>query len=197
MDEYVELAAAEVPEGRAFTHPDRTQEDLAAIREMAAALRRVLAAPLPERPRPLVLDAARPGALQHRVVLCDERRLRASRAPELVGFFAERRPELDHTPLTTTDDELILEFPAHPGILSYSSLELADGNWGNLIVIDHDGGFATVYAHNQVNLVTRGERVSKGQVIAKVGMTGIAETPYVHFEIRQNAKAKDPLAFLQ
>jgi len=54
-----------------------------------------------------------------------------------------------------------------------------------------------VYAHNQVNLVTRGERVSKGQVIAKVGMTGIAETPYVHFEIRQNAKAKDPLAFLQ
>jgi len=136
MDEYVELAAAEVPEGRAFTHPDRTQEDLAAIREMAAALRRVLAAPLPERPRPLVLDAARPGALQHRVVLCDERRLRASRAPELVGFFAERRPELDHTPLTTTDDELILEFPAHPGILSYSSLELADGNWGNLIVID-------------------------------------------------------------
>ncbi len=84
---------------------------------------------------------------------------------------------------------------AEQGKVIYGGADLRD--YGNLIVIDHDGGFATVYAHNQVNLVTRGERVSKGQVIAKVGMTGIAETPYVHFEIRQNAKAKDPLAFLQ
>jgi len=84
---------------------------------------------------------------------------------------------------------------AEQGKVIYGGADLRD--YGNLIVIDHDGGFATVYAHNQVNLVTRGERVSKGQVIAKVGMTGVAETPYVHFEIRQNAKAKDPLAFLQ
>ncbi|MGH7387567.1 MAG: M23 family metallopeptidase, partial [Candidatus Methylomirabilales bacterium] len=81
------------------------------------------------------------------------------------------------------------------GKVIYSGAELRD--YGNLIVIDHDGGLATVYAHNQVNLVKRGERVGRGQVIAKVGMTGIAETPYVHFEIRQNAKAKDPLAFLK
>jgi len=84
---------------------------------------------------------------------------------------------------------------AEQGKVIYGGADLRD--YGNLIVIDHDGGFATVYAHNQVNLVTRGERVSKGQVIAKVGMTGIAETPYVHFEIRQNAKAKDPLVFLK
>ncbi|MGH7474372.1 MAG: peptidoglycan DD-metalloendopeptidase family protein, partial [Candidatus Methylomirabilales bacterium] len=84
---------------------------------------------------------------------------------------------------------------AEQGKVIYSGAELRD--YGNLIVIDHDGGLATVYAHNQVNLVKRGERVGRGQVIAKVGMTGIAETPYVHFEIRQNAKAKDPLAFLK
>jgi len=84
---------------------------------------------------------------------------------------------------------------AEQGKVIYGGADLRD--YGNLIVIDHDGGFATVYAHNQVNLVTRGERVSKGQVIAKVGMTGVAETPYVHFEIRQNAKAKDPLVFLK
>ncbi len=84
---------------------------------------------------------------------------------------------------------------AERGKVIYSGADLRD--YGNLIVIDHDGGFATVYAHNQVNLVKRGERVGRGQVIAKVGMTGIAETPYVHFEIRQNAKAKDPLAFLE
>jgi murein DD-endopeptidase MepM/ murein hydrolase activator NlpD len=84
---------------------------------------------------------------------------------------------------------------AEKGKVIYSGADLRD--YGNLIVIDHEGGFATVYAHNQLNLVKRGERVSKGQVIAKVGMTGIAESPYVHFEIRQDAKAKDPLAFLK
>jgi murein DD-endopeptidase MepM/ murein hydrolase activator NlpD len=84
---------------------------------------------------------------------------------------------------------------AERGKVIYSGADLRD--YGNLIVVDHEGGFATVYAHNQVNLVKRGERVGKGQVIAKLGMTGIAETPYVHFEIRQNAKAKDPLAFLK
>lgn len=83
---------------------------------------------------------------------------------------------------------------AERGKVIYSGADLRD--YGNVIVIDHDGGFATVYAHNHVNLVKRGERVGRGQVIAKVGMTGIAESPYVHFEIRQNAKAKDPLAFL-
>jgi len=84
---------------------------------------------------------------------------------------------------------------AERGKVIYSGADLRD--YGNLIVIDHDGGFATVYAHNQVNLVKRGERVGRGQVIAKVGMTGIAETPYVHFEIRHEAKAKDPLTFLK
>lgn len=84
---------------------------------------------------------------------------------------------------------------AERGKVIYSGADLRD--YGNLIVIDHDGGFATVYAHNQVNLVTRGERVGRGQVIAKVGMTGIAETPYVHFEIRHETKAKDPLTFLK
>jgi murein DD-endopeptidase MepM/ murein hydrolase activator NlpD len=84
---------------------------------------------------------------------------------------------------------------AEQGKVIYSGADLRD--YGNLIIIDHEGGFATVYAHNQVNLVKRGERVGKRQVIAKLGMTGIAETPYVHFEIRQNAEAKDPLAFLK
>ena len=42
-------------------------------------------------------------------------------------------------PLTAMDDELIGEFPAHPGVLSYSSLELDDGDWGNLILLDGDG----------------------------------------------------------
>ena len=136
MDEEEVLGAEEVPAGRAFAHPDRTLEDFAALREMAAALARLCRGPLPDSPRPLLLDAARPGGRGHRVVLCDERRLGAAPAPRLVGFFGEKRAGVDPTPLDETDDGLIAEFPAHPGILSYSSLELLGGDWGNLIVLD-------------------------------------------------------------
>jgi hypothetical protein len=69
-------------------------------------------------------------------VIANDGPLRAGRDLAFVGFFATKRAGLDHAPLTVTDDELILEFPRHPGILSYSSLEFADGNWGNLIVVD-------------------------------------------------------------
>ncbi len=84
---------------------------------------------------------------------------------------------------------------AEEGKVVYSGADLRD--YGNLIIIDHRGGFATVYAHNRINLVKRGAKVRKGQVIAEVGMTGIAESPYVHFEIRRAGKAKDPLVFLK
>lgn len=84
---------------------------------------------------------------------------------------------------------------AEKGKIIYSGADLRD--YGNLIIIDHQGGFATVYAHNRVNLVRRGATVDKGEIIAQVGMTGIAETPYVHFEIRRGGEAKDPLTFLK
>jgi len=84
---------------------------------------------------------------------------------------------------------------AEAGRVVYSGADLRD--YGNLIIIDHQGGFATVYAHNRINLVTMGEMVKKGEVIAEVGMTGIAETPYLHFEIRRGGKARNPLPFLK
>jgi lipoprotein NlpD len=84
---------------------------------------------------------------------------------------------------------------AEEGKVLYSGAELRD--YGNLIIIDHDGGFATVYAHNEVNLVRRGNQVRKGEIIAQVGMTGIAERPVVHFEIRRDGKAENPLGFLK
>jgi murein DD-endopeptidase MepM/ murein hydrolase activator NlpD len=69
--------------------------------------------------------------------------------------------------------------------------------YGNLIIIRHSEEFVTVYAHNQVNLVEEGMRVERGKIIAKVGQTGRASGPHLHFEIRQNNKALDPLLFLE
>lgn len=68
--------------------------------------------------------------------------------------------------------------------------------YGNLIILRHRGGFASVYAHNRKNLVRKGQKVNRRQVIAEVGATGRAATPYLHFEIRRNNVARDPLSYL-
>ena len=69
--------------------------------------------------------------------------------------------------------------------------------YGNLIILRHSEEFVTVYAHNQVNLVEEGTWVEKGQIIGKVGQTGRATGPHLHFEIRKNNKAVDPMLFLK
>lgn len=84
---------------------------------------------------------------------------------------------------------------AAEGEVVYRGSEL-DG-YGNLLLIKHDGGYVTAYAHNDVMLVRKGQKVRKGQIIAKVGQSGSAPEPQLHFEIRQNLKSIDPLAFLQ
>ena len=68
--------------------------------------------------------------------------------------------------------------------------------YGNIVIIRHQGGLATVYAHNQANLVREGQQVARGEVIAKVGSTGRVTGPHLHFEIRRNNTAQDPLFYL-
>ncbi len=67
--------------------------------------------------------------------------------------------------------------------------------YGKLIVIKHDNNFNSVYAHNREILVKEGQSVAKGQKIAELGDTD-ADTPKLHFEIRQSGKPVDPLRFL-
>jgi len=136
VDEPIRLGASDVPEGRPFAHPDRTADDLVSILGMARTLRRILAWPStsPAHPSPYTLEVGNEVA-PHRVIICDDAALRTESAPPFVGFFALKRPGLDNAPLTEVDDQLVLEFPRHPGILSYSSIALPDGNWGNLIVL--------------------------------------------------------------
>ena len=68
--------------------------------------------------------------------------------------------------------------------------------YGNLIIVRHRGGFASVYAHNRKNYVRQGQKVSRRQVIAEVGATGRVTTPLLHFEIRRNNVARNPLSYL-
>lgn len=72
-----------------------------------------------------------------------------------------------------------------------------NGGYGYLVVIDHGRGIETRYAHNSRLQVKRGQRVSRGEVIALSGSTGNSTGPHVHFEIRQNGKPVDPLRYLR
>jgi murein DD-endopeptidase MepM/ murein hydrolase activator NlpD len=83
---------------------------------------------------------------------------------------------------------------AADGEVVYRGSELE--GYGNLLLVKHTDGFVTAYAHNDAMLVKKGDRVKKGQVIAKVGQTGAASEPQLHFEVRQNLKAIDPIALL-
>ncbi len=68
--------------------------------------------------------------------------------------------------------------------------------YGNLVIVRHPGGFVSVYAHNQGNLVREGQKVAQGEVIGEVGSTGRASAPHLHFEIRKDNIAQNPLYYL-
>ena len=71
------------------------------------------------------------------------------------------------------------------------------GGYGRMVVIDHGRGVETVYAHNSRNLVQRGQRVKKGEIIGRVGRSGNATGNHVHFEFRRNGRPLDPLRHMR
>ncbi len=83
---------------------------------------------------------------------------------------------------------------AASGEVVYSSHRLA--GYGNLIIIRHARDVFTAYAHNRVNLVRRGDHVRQGQIIARVGHTGRATGPHLHFEVRRGPTPVNPLYYL-
>ena len=68
--------------------------------------------------------------------------------------------------------------------------------YGNLVIIRHSGGFSTVYANNQVNLVRQSQRVRAGDIIARVGQGTHATGASLHFEVRRDNVARNPLPYL-
>lgn len=95
-----------------------------------------------------------------------------------------------------------IDFTAPVGTDIYSTgdgqvvkIEFSRRGYGNLIEIDHGFGYRTVYAHLSKMNVKMGQKVSRGEVIGFVGNTGKSTAPHLHYEVRKNGKAVDPINF--
>ncbi|AXG71298.1 murein DD-endopeptidase MepM [Kordia sp. SMS9] len=87
------------------------------------------------------------------------------------------------TPIIATADGIVLK-------------ATVEGNWGNLIIISHDDGFETWYAHLQGFNTKLGATVQKGDIIGYVGNSGVSTAPHLHYEVRQHGKRLDPMHYI-
>lgn len=83
---------------------------------------------------------------------------------------------------------------AADGVVAYADSELA--GFGGLVLVKHGDGWVTAYAHAEELLVSRGDRVKQGDILARAGSTGSVDEPQLHFEIRRGRTPVDPLKHL-
>ena len=70
-----------------------------------------------------------------------------------------------------------------------------DAEQGNYLLLDHGGGLTTLYAHCQELLAESGAQVAEGEIVALLGSTGLSTGPHLHFEVRRNGTAQNPVAY--
>ncbi|MDX2287929.1 MAG: peptidoglycan DD-metalloendopeptidase family protein [Hyphomicrobiaceae bacterium] len=200
--------------GSAVDAPDRyaaapadpaTDVPASAPAPVATGVRTVAIEPDRSAPQP---DAPAPSAAEGRsanagsdpsapapAVVAKSDKLRWPARGRIIGSFGPRSDG-------THNDGVNLAVPmgaevhaAEDGVVAYAGSELR--GYGNLVLVRHDNGWVTAYAHNQDLLVKRGDVVKRGQVIAKAGKSGDVDQPQLHFELRQGSKPVDPLPHLE
>jgi murein DD-endopeptidase MepM/ murein hydrolase activator NlpD len=112
----------------------------------------------------------------------------------LSSAFGVERGRRRHDGVDLLADRGTPVYAAEAGEVAYSGSGL--GAYGRVVVVEHAGDWATVYAHNDRNLVAKGDFVERGDPIARVGRTGNATAPHLHFEIRRDNRPRDPLSCL-
>jgi len=105
-----------------------------------------------------------------------------------------RRGSRMHDGIDIGDKEGTPIHAAASGEVVYSDSRLS--GYGKLVIIRHGKNLFTAYGHNQRNLVRKGAKVKAGDVIARVGHTGRATGPHLHFEVRQGSTPVNPIAYL-
>ena len=110
---------------------------------------------------------------------------------KVIGRFGEKSFGQRNNGIDIAAKEGNIVRAAENGIVVYSGSALK--GFGNLILVRHADGYLTAYGYNSENLVKRGDRVKRGQTVAKVGSSGDARKAMLHFELRKNSRPVDPL----
>ena len=117
--------------------------------------------------------------------------------PPITSYYAEQREEFDgdafHYGIDIAAPENSYIYASDGGYVDYSE---ESPSYGNMVRILHKDGLSSYYAHMSERLVEIDEYVYPGQIIGKVGQTGVATAPHLHFEIREGMMPIDPLKFL-
>lgn len=168
------VQTASLPPARAQT-PDR-RSDAVSVRPLAK----------PAPPKPVVTTAKPPPRASTGFIWPVEGRLLSS--------FGSKNNGLHNDGVNIAAPRGTAVRAADNGVVAYAGKEIR--GFGNLLLIKHDGGLITAYAHTDTILVKRGDTVTRGQVIGKVGTTGGVDTPQLHFEVRRGTQAVDPSKYL-
>jgi hypothetical protein len=130
MNEWIALSSSDQLADRPFTDPAYTAHDQA-IMSFTLDQLRILASQAPSTPQPQWVEVAQ---RRHRFIIIDHRALVTLPLLTLVGFFGQRRRDADATPVNHVDGELVVELTEHAGLLSYCTLFLDNGDYGNVVV---------------------------------------------------------------
>lgn len=138
MSRAVTLGPDDVVPGRPFTAVEMTNRDLGILHGILADVRSVVVE-VEEGVRelePYQKLAWKAGGLTHRILICDQERLRTHPGLCVVGFFGDKRPDKDGWVLEEANTEIVGEFHKYPGILAYASVEMPGGRWANMVLHD-------------------------------------------------------------
>ena len=142
---FIQLGPCDEVPGRRFAEPEHSLADahvLDAMRlRLAETLRQAnISADDPLSRELYIQSLPEDGARLHRIVILSRALLQSARELTFVGFFGQKRGDANPAVLQDVDTELLHEFLEHTYVLSYSSLELPDGNWANLVLLLHADG---------------------------------------------------------
>lgn len=107
----------------------------------------------------------------------------------------------DQYKVSLLNNGIDIGLPVGSDIVAVDAGVIAFAEWyngaGKLVVVDHQNGFHTLYSHNSKLLVSKGDAIFRNQIIALSGMTGSAEVPSVHFELRKRGTPVNPMDYLE
>ncbi len=124
----------------------------------------------------------------------DEARLTRAYSADPVKHPKRRLKKRSHWGIDLASAKGTPIYASHHGVVAYTGREFK--GYGKMLLIEGENGWATVYAHLDKILAKEGQKVRQGDMIGLMGKTGRVTGVHLHFEIRQNKEAYDPLLFL-